>query len=129
MKYIFLLSFTLIASIAYPQSDSVDHTFTKVDVEATYAGDWRSFLVANLNARVPIQRGAKAGTYTVIVQFIVDRDGNISNITALTNPGYGMENEVVRVLQMSKKWNPAIQNGRPVSAYKKQHITFVVSEK
>jgi protein TonB len=63
-----------------------------------------------------------------VVQFIVDKDGNVSEVKALTSHGYGMEEEAVRVIKRGPKWTPAIQNGRQVKAYRKQPITFVVTE-
>ncbi|MBD0333129.1 MAG: TonB family protein, partial [Chitinophagaceae bacterium] len=67
-------------------------------------------------------------TYTVIIQFIVDKEGNISDVKALTNHGYGMEQEAMRAVKKAPKWTPAIQNGRQVKAYRKQPITFIVTE-
>ena len=52
------------------------------------------------------------GTYTTIVIFIVDKEGNISDVKALTAHGFGMEEEVIRVIKNGPKWIPAIQNGR-----------------
>jgi protein TonB len=63
-----------------------------------------------------------------MVQFIVDKQGNISDVKALTNHGYGMEEEAIRAIKRGPKWTPAIQNGRNVNAYRKQPITFVVAE-
>jgi len=108
-----------------------DQTFTKVEVEASFPGgegQWRRFLERNLNASAPVDNGAPPGSYTVQVQFIVDKEGNVSDVKALTNHGYGMEEEAVRVIKRGPKWTPAIQNGRQVRAYRKQPITFVVSE-
>jgi protein TonB len=85
---------------------------------------WTDFLKANLNPDLKSFRKAKPGLYTVIAQFIVDKEGNLSNIKALTNPGYGLEKEVIRVLNKSQKWLPAVQNGRKVKAYRKQPGTF-----
>lgn len=65
----------------------------------------------------------------VVVQFIVDQKGTLSDIKALTAHGYGMEQEVIRVLKKSPKWLPAQVNGRKVKAYRKQPITFAVSDK
>ena len=62
------------------------------------------------------------------MQFVVDEDGAVSDIKALTNHGYGLEQEAIRVLRKAKKWEPAIQNGRKVKAYRKQPITFQVTE-
>lgn len=102
--------------------------FTKVEVDAKYPGNWRSFLERNLDGQVAVDNGASPGTYTVIVQFIVDVAGNVSDIRALTNVGFGMEQEAMRVIKKSNKWIPAIQNGREVKAYRKQPITFQVTD-
>ncbi len=105
--------------------------FEKVDIEAAFEGGeqgWRTFLEQNLNANTPVDKGAPAGSYTVWVQFIVDKEGKISDIKALTRNGYGMENEVMRIIRKSPLWSPAEQNGRKVKAYRKQPVTFVVQE-
>jgi protein TonB len=39
-----------------------------------------------------------------------------------------MEQESVRAIKKSGKWTPAIQNGRNVTAYKRQPITWLVQE-
>jgi hypothetical protein len=103
--------------------------FTKTEIEPKFPdenGGWKAFLERNLNTSVPASKGAKPGTYEVIVQFIVDEMGVLSKIKPLTSLGYGMEEEVVRLMQLSPKWIPAMQNGRKVTAYKKQIITFVI---
>jgi protein TonB len=64
----------------------------------------------------------------VVIQFIIDKEGKISNITALTKHGFGMEEEVIRLLKKAPNWKPAIQDGRFVKAYRKQPITFMVIE-
>ncbi len=108
-----------------------DKIFDKVEIEAAYPGGdnaWRSFLVQNLNAVVPANNRAPAGKYTVVIQFVVDKTGKITDIKALTNHGYGMEAEVIRLLRKAPKWSPAIQDGRTVKAYRKQPVTFQVEE-
>jgi periplasmic protein TonB len=116
------------AVVEAPKKEDENQVFTKVEIEASYAGDWGRFLQRTLNAETPVNNGAPAGQYTVVVQFIVDKGGNISDVKALTNHGYGMEEEAVRSIKKASKWNPAVQNGRQVNAYRKQPITFVVSE-
>lgn len=113
-------------------SDSTENiTFEKVEVEATFSGGekaWRSFLERTLNAAVPVYNRAPAGSYTIVIQFVVDKNGEISDLKALTNHGYGMEKEVIRVLKKSPKWTPAMQDGQKVNAYRKQPVTFFISE-
>ena len=97
-----------------------------VEIEAKFDGNWLRFLERNLNGEVPVNNDAPAGSYTVIIQFVVDTDGSISEITALTNHGYGLEQEAIRVIKKATKWEPAFQNGHHVKAWRKQPITFRV---
>ncbi|MFZ1313446.1 MAG: energy transducer TonB [Chitinophagaceae bacterium] len=103
--------------------------FDKVEIEASFPGGdskWRQYLERNANGQVATDNGAPEGTYTTLVQFVVDKEGNISDVRALTNHGYGMEEEAIRVIKKGPKWTPAVQNGRQVKAYRKQPITFRV---
>jgi len=104
--------------------------FDKVEIEAKFPGGdgkWRQYLERNCNAQVATDAGAPEGTYTTVVQFVVDKEGNISDVKAMTNHGYGMEEEAVRVIKKGPNWTPAVQNGRAVKAYRKQPITFQVT--
>jgi len=100
----------------------------KVEIDAKCSCNWENFLRRNLNPNVPADNGAPVGNHTIIIQFVVDLDGNVSDIKPLTNLGYGMEQEAIRVLKKATKWEPAIQNGHPVKAFRRQPITFVVTE-
>jgi protein TonB len=111
------------------KEDDENKIFDKVEIEASFPGGdskWRQYLERNANGQVATDNGAPEGTYTTVVQFVVDKEGNISDVRALTNHGYGMEEEAIRVIKKGPKWSPAIQNGRQVKAYRKQPITFRV---
>ncbi len=115
--------------IVEEKKEDENKIFEKVEIEASFQGGesaWRKFLERNLNPSAPVDNGAPEGTYTVYVQFVVSKDGTISDVRALTKHGYGMEEEAVRVIKRGPKWTPAIQNGRQVNAYRKQPITFQV---
>ena len=110
-------------------SDGETPALQKVEVEAEFPGGlsgWRRFLMANLRAETAANNGAPPGSYNVIVQFIVEKNGSLSNIQALSNFRYGLEDEALRVMRLSPNWIPATQNGRNVRAYRKQPIAFVV---
>ncbi len=102
--------------------------FTQVEVEPIFNGNWADFLRKNLNPDIPAMNNAPAGKYNVMLQFTVDKNGAISDIKPVTSFGYGMEDEVVRIMKISPPWRPGMQNGRNVSAYRKQPITFVVPD-
>lgn len=106
-----------------------DSVFTREESEAEFPGGpggWNNFLKRNLNGDVPTDHGAREGTYTVIIKFIVNKDGTLSDIAAETNNGYGIEKEAIRIINLSPKWIPAKQFGRFVKAYRRQPITFLV---
>ena len=105
--------------------------FKSVQLQAQFPGGedaWRKFLERNLRADLPTENGAPAGTYTVVISFLVGRDGNISEVQALNDPGYGTTAEAIRVIRSGPQWKPAMQNGRPVIYRQKQAITFKVEE-
>jgi protein TonB len=118
------------AVIEEKKEEDENQVFTKVEVEASFKGgekEWKRYLERNLEANVPVDNGAPEGTYSVVVQFIVDKEGKISDVKALTGHGHGMEEEAMRVIKKGPDWIPAVQNGRNVKAYRKQPITFVVA--
>jgi len=101
----------------------------RVEREASYPGGemaWKKFLQQNLNAGVAVANGAPAGLYSVSVQFIVDKNGSVTDIKPLTNWGYGMEAEVVRIIKKAEGWSPASIDGKPIKAYRMQPVTFMV---
>jgi protein TonB len=113
------------------QVEDYDKEFKTVQIEAQFPGGnaaWIKYLERNLNAEAPAENGAPPGKYTVIVSFLVDKNGNISEVQALNDPGYGTAAEAVRVIKKGPAWTPAVQNGRNVIYRQKQSITFQVQE-
>jgi protein TonB len=111
-----------------PKKDEEDYdkTFTKVEIESEYPGGpaaWLRYL--NKNFRYPDDAVNNEIQGTVVVQFIVDKEGNVSDVNAISGPeSGGLREEAVRVIKKSGKWTPAVQNGRQVKSYKKQPIVF-----
>jgi len=113
------------------KEEDYDKIFTVVQIPAEFPGGlpaWAKYLERNLNRDLPVENGAPPGKYTVVVSFIVAKDGAISDVVAENDPGYGTKAEAVRVITRGPKWKPAVQNGRNVIYRHKQSITFMVSE-
>lgn len=56
-----------------------------------------------------------ASTMKVTVSFVVEKDGSITNVKVLQDPGYGAGKEAIRVLNAIKtKWKPGKVKGQPV---------------
>ena len=92
---------------------------------------WRRFLEQGLSRLLDEKAKSRqwsAGQVTVLVQFVVDKDGSLSEFTPLTQYGKGIEEEVIRMLQRSPKWTPARQRGRVVKSYHKQPVTFAIRD-
>ncbi len=87
----------------------------------------RTFIEQNLNPAVPVQNGAPEGKYTVQVALLFDTVGKIS-ATVLTNIGYGMEKEAMRVTKKLPQFIPARQNGIPVKSLQIVPVLFWISK-
>jgi protein TonB len=112
--------------IEAPKKDETDYdkTFTKVEIESEYPGGasaWQRYL--NKSLRYPQDAIDNEIQGTVVVQFIVDKAGMVSEVEAISGPNE-LRDEAVRVIKKSGQWTPAVQNGRQVKSYKKQPIVF-----
>lgn len=117
---------------ASPQTKEIsDHIFEKVEIEASVnLAQWRTHLEKNLLSYIEnaARRGIKAGYHTVNIRFLVEKDGSISDVKALNDPGYGLAQGAVKVVRTGPKWKAGELNGKKVRSYHTQPITFVIQE-
>jgi TonB family protein len=68
---------------------------------------------------------------TILMQFIVEKDGSLSDIRAIKSVpgGENLEKEAARVIRMMPKWKPGMQDGQPVRVYKNVPFYFVLAPK
>ena len=112
--------------IDMPKTDDNDgKPFIKVEKESEYPGGaraWTKFLERNLFNNLPQEAVDEGIEGTVMLRFVVDVDGAISDITVVSGPKE-YQDAAVKAIRKSGKWTPAIQNGRQVKSYKMQAIT------
>jgi protein TonB len=94
---------------------------------------WNKYLEKNLDAKlaatcVRIPEGKKVGRSTVIVTFIINKYGFVSEVAAENDPHPKLTAEAIRVIKEGPKWKPAEQNGRKVNYRHRQAISWQVSE-
>lgn len=114
-----------------PPSLDYEKEFKTVQIQARFPdglAGWTKFLEKNLNRDLPVNNGAPAGIYTVVVSFVVNKEGFISEVQAENDPGYGTGAEAVRAIKKGPNWIPAEQNGTKVIYRQRQAISFRVSE-
>jgi protein TonB len=87
---------------------------------------WLGYLEKKLNKDLPYKNGAPVGKYEVEVSFIISKDGSVLDVKAINDPGFGLANEAIRVLEQSPKWKPATQNGRNIIYRNNITISFEV---
>ena len=64
----------------------------------------------------------------VFIQFIVERDGSLTDLKALHDPGNGLGDEAMRVLKTMPHWKPGIQNGKAVRVQFTVPVNFSLAE-
>lgn len=133
-----LISVYGLSQVAPPDPLTTEDSLTAIyaegalSVPAIFPGGkegWKRHLQLNLNATIPYKNGAPQGIYRVVVMFTVDKDGKVRDFYPETKFGYGMEEEVIRVIKKGPKWEPAVRYDRRVHSYKRQPVIFVYTNR
>lgn len=86
---------------------------------------WQQFLAQNLV--YPQEAVDKEIQGTVVVKFIVEEDGSLTNVEAIKGP-MELRQSAMLVIKRSPDWTPETQNGKKVRSYKMQPIIFRLEE-
>lgn len=125
-----------------------DHSFDlpalplkKIDFESMRSGPgfpgkeagWQKYLQANLNSQLGIKyiklaKDQQSASVTVQVEFVVAKDGTISDIKVINKKDVHpkLAEEAVRVVRESPRWLPAQTYGQPINGSVRQSIIFAV---
>jgi hypothetical protein len=96
--------------------------YAVVEIKSAFPGGdsaWVKSIEKNINQSTGVGKRVKKGKYIVSVKFVLTKDNSLADIACETDPGFGMCEEVIRVLKKTKKWVPAEQGGKVVSDYRK----------
>lgn len=108
-----------------PEEEVADEIFLVVEEQAEFPGgqaEWNKFLKKNLKyPRQATRMGIEGAVY---LSFVVDKEGAISDIQVTRGIGGGCDDEAVRVLQESPRWQPGKQRGRAVKSRMAIRIVF-----
>jgi len=98
--------------------------YFKPDIEATYPGGvtyWQRYLQRNL--QYPAEAAGKNVQGTVVTKFIVDTNGAVHDVTAISGPEE-LRRETIRIIKHVDIWVPAICNGKKVNSWKTQSVSY-----
>jgi protein TonB len=123
-----------------PKETREEAPLDRVEVDASFPGGiqaWSKYISREIYRNMDdLQEEGKSGT--VLVQFVVDTDGSISDVKIIGCDGYGLSNCIgnetklvsiaLAAIKRGPKWTPAKQRGQIVKAYRRQPITFKLAE-
>ena len=102
-----------IVSTPSPKDENEIYNSSGLEVQPEFPGGIQTFykFIMN-NFKQPEVKNFKGGK--VIVQFVVDKDGSLTDIRILEDCGFGTAEESIKLFKSSPKWKPAMHNGRAV---------------
>ncbi|UXP33256.1 TonB family protein [Reichenbachiella agarivorans] len=122
---------TVIEDIVFddaPAEEVADEVFDIVEDQPAPPGGMAAFYkYVGQNMKYPNQARRMGIEGRVFVQFVVDKDGSITEVRAIKGIGAGCDEEAVRVLEGAPKWKPGKQRGRAVKVRMILPITFKLS--
>jgi len=102
--------------------------FTSVEQVPEFPGGADAFnKYLSKNIRYPAVARENNTQGRAIVTFVCERDGSLTDVHVLRDPGDGCGDEAVRVIKASPKWKPGIQNGRPVRVQYNVPVSFTLA--
>ena len=111
------------------KSRTQEGIFTVVERQPESQGGidgFRSYIANEI--RYPLEARQAGVEGRVDVQFVVEKDGSLSEVKAIKGIGAGCDEEAVRVLQNVPRFKPGSQNGKPVRVRMVVPITFKLNE-
>lgn len=82
------------------------------------------YMFVGQNFRMPEEFSKHKMEGKLFVEFMVEKDGSLSEFKIVKDLGYGVSDEVIRVLKLSPKWIPATENGQAVRVLYSLPITL-----
>jgi len=112
---------------AYSTIPGENTIFTAVEISPEYPGGEQAFArYLQQNIKYPAYAKLNHVQGRVYIQFVVERDGSLTDIKSLRAPSDDLANEAIRVMQTCPHWKPGIQNGKPVRVQYTIPINFAM---
>jgi protein TonB len=95
-----------------PTEENTIYNSAGLEIKPEFKGGYNKFYeyIAK-NYRTPDVPGLNG---QLMISFVVEKDGSITDIKVLKDLGYGTGEEAIRILKKCPKWSPAEQKGKKV---------------
>ena len=119
-----------ITVMAKPTGKPIEETadneiYNKPETEAEFPGGMQAeFKWIADHLKYPEECKAKEIQGNVIIQFVVNEDGSLSDAKILRSPDNALSQEAIRVVKAMPKWKPAKQGEKAVRSYFRLPIVF-----
>jgi len=113
------------AKIASLADDDKIYT-TPVEVMPQYRGGEESLYFRLEHIRYIFEDRMKNIQGKVLVMFVVEKDGSISNVKLVRGLTEKQDNEILRVVNNLRRWKPGMQDGKPVRVQMAIPIDFKI---
>jgi protein TonB len=108
-----------------PKEEVADVVFRIVEEQPSPVGGYSAFYeYIGKKLKYPAQARRMGIEGKVFIEFIVDKDGSITEVTVMKGIGGGCDEEALRVIKAAPKWKPGKQRGQPVKVKMVVPITF-----
>jgi protein TonB len=87
---------------------------------------FRNWVQSNVKyPQIALENGIQGN---VVIKFVVEKDGKLSNIQVLQSPDKTLADAAVQVLQKSPKWKPGKQRNKPVRVTYTLPVSFKIQQ-
>ena len=116
LKYLYILPIVAICMIACTQSAKSIMSYEEVEVKPEYPGGMGELgKLLNSNLKYPLISFENGVQGEVLVQFVVDKEGNVEEVTVFKGVDPNLDAEALRVIKMMPKWKPGKHEGKEVN--------------
>lgn len=109
--------------------DNAVYSFVSMEYPPTYPDGMDKFYkYIGDNLRYPPMAQDNNIQGKVYVSFTIEKDGSVADVKVDRKLGYGCDEEAIRVIKGSKRWNPGMQNGKPARVRYNMPISFTLQQ-
>lgn len=94
-----------------PNENHINYVAANMKEPQFPGGIEKFYMFVGQNFKMPEEFSKQKIEGKLLLEFMVEKDGSLSEFKVVKDLGYGVADEAIRVLKLSPKWIPATENG------------------